>query len=283
MRFFGIKPTFVFALTLMFVLTAQLSHAQTPAKPLIIGESLELASKVVKETRRINVYLPEAYTAQATSTFPVIYMLDGGVAEDFLHIAGLMQVSIANGSMRPFILVGIENTVRRRDLTGPSENALDKKEIPNLGGSKLFRQFIADELIPEIEQRYRTSKERALVGESLAGLFTLECLSHAPDLFQTYIAIDPSLWWNDEALTTQFAEKLRKQPRLAKNLYFASAGQAGMANVANKFSDMLKASQVQGLHWTYENYPKETHASIYHPAALTAFRQLFAIPVKTEK
>jgi predicted alpha/beta superfamily hydrolase len=283
MRLFGLKPSFVFALALMFVLAAEASHAQTQAKPLIIGESLELASKVVKETRRINVYLPEAYHSQKAQAFPVIYMLDGGLAEDFLHIAGLIQVSIANGSMRPFILVGIENTVRRRDLTGPSENALDKKEIPNLGGSKLFRQFIADELIPEIEQRYRTSKERALVGESLAGLFTLECLLHAPDLFQTYIAIDPSLWWNDEALTRQFAEKLVSHPSLAKNLYLASAGQAGMAGVANKFSDMLKASQVQGLLWTYENYPKETHASIYHPAALSAFRQLFAAPVKTQK
>ncbi|MCX7219270.1 MAG: hypothetical protein NTY70_10135 [Burkholderiales bacterium] len=65
-------------------------------------------------------------------------------------------------------------------------------------------------------------------------------------------------------------------PILTKNLYLASAGQAGMAGVANKFSDMLKASQVQGLDWIYENYPKETHASIYHPAALSAFRQLFA-------
>ncbi|MFZ6747910.1 alpha/beta hydrolase [Undibacterium sp. Ren11W] len=281
MRFSRSKSILLLALTLALSLVSPLGHTQTVVKPLVIGDSLELVSKGLGETRRINVYLPDAYPADRSRTFPVIYMLDGGLAEDFLHIAGLMQVSMANGSMRPFILVGIENTVRRHDLTGPSENALDKKEVPNLGGSALFRQFIADELIPEIEQRYRTTKERALIGESLAGLFTLECLLHAPDLFQTYIAIDPSLWWNDEALTSQFAEKLRKQPRLAKNLYFASAGQAGMANVANKFSDMLKASQVQGLHWTYENYPKESHASIYHPAALTVFRQLFAATAKT--
>jgi predicted alpha/beta superfamily hydrolase len=283
MRSSGLKNTLAFVLTVALSIAAQFSHAQTVSKPLVIGDSLEMASRGLKESRRINVYLPDVYQTERSRSFPVVYMLDGGLAEDFLHIAGLMQVSMANGSMRPFILVGIENTVRRHDLTGPSENALDKKEVPNLGGSALFRQFIADELIPEIEQRYRTTKERALVGESLAGLFTLECLFHAPDLFQTYIAIDPSLWWNDEALTTQFAEKLRKQPRLAKNLYFASAGQAGMANVASKFSDMLKASQVQGLDWTYENYPKESHASIYHPAALTAFRQLFAPAAKTQK
>lgn len=283
MRISGYWIPLVSGLTLALTLAlgAQLAQAQTVARPLVIGDSLELVSKGLKETRRINVYLPDAYQTERSMSFPVVYMPDGGLAEDFLHIAGLIQVSIANGSMRPFILVGIENTVRRRDLTGPSENALDRKEVPDLGGSKRFRQFIAEELIPEIEQRYRTTKERALVGESLAGLFTLECLLHTPELFQTYIAIDPSLWWNDEALTTQFAKKLSAHPSLLKQLYFASSAQTGMENAAKDFSEMLKKSQVQGLQWTYQHYPKETHATVYHPAALIAFRQLFAPATKT--
>jgi predicted alpha/beta superfamily hydrolase len=271
----------VFGFALMLVINANSAQAQTVVKPLIIGESLDLPSKVLQETRHINVYLPDAYHAETKTSLPVVYMPDGGLAEDFLHIAGLIQVSIANGTMRPFILVGIENTVRRRDLTGPSENALDKKTVPNLGGSAVFRRFIADELIPEIEQRYRTSKERALVGESLAGLFTLECLLHAPELFNSYIAIDPSLWWNDEGLTRQFSEKFKTQASLSKNLYLASSAQRGMENAAMGFSDMLKKSAVQGLNWKYEQYPNETHATIYHPAAIIAFRQLFAPATKT--
>jgi predicted alpha/beta superfamily hydrolase len=258
------------------VFSASPAHAQTMVKPLVIGESLELVSHSMKETRRINVFLPDEYQREKNTSFPVIYMPDGGLAEDFLHIAGLVQVSVANGTMRPSILVGIENTVRRRDLTGASENALDKKEIPNLGGANLFRRFIADELIPEIESRYRTTKERSIVGESLAGLFVLETLFHTPELFKTYIAIDPSLWWNDEKLTAQFAEKLLASPILNKNVYVASSGQAGMTAVAEHFSAMIKRSEVQGLNWTYEPYPKETHATIYHPAAIIAFRRLFA-------
>lgn len=255
--------------------------AQVTVKPLVIGESLELASKTMQETRRINVYLPDGYQQDQSKSYPVIYMPDGGIAEDFLHIAGLMQVSMANGTMRPFILVGIENTVRRRDLTGPSESELDKKAIPNLGGAETYRQFLTRELIPEIEQRYRTTQERALLGESLAGLFTIETLFHTPDMFQTYIAIDPSLWWNDERLTKQFAEKLQAQPLLAKNLYFASSGQRGMEQVIKNFAEMLTMKKPQALNWTYEHFAKETHATIYHPAALLAFRQLFAPePVK---
>nr|WP_315469712.1 alpha/beta hydrolase-fold protein [uncultured Undibacterium sp.] len=250
--------------------------AQLTVKPLVIGESLELVSKTMQETRRINVYLPDGYQQDQSKTYPVIYMPDGGIAEDFLHIAGLMQVSIANGTMRPFILVGIENTVRRRDLTGPSDSDLDKKAIPNLGGADLYRHFLTKELIPEIELRYRTTQERALVGESLAGLFTIETLFHTPEMFQTYIAIDPSLWWNDQALTARFAEKLKANPQLAKNLYFASSGQRGMEQVIKSFAEMLKLQQPKGLNWTYEHFAKETHATIYHPAALIAFRKLFA-------
>jgi predicted alpha/beta superfamily hydrolase len=261
------------ALALCFVTGAQ---AQVLVKPLVMGESLELKSKNLAETRRINVYLPDVYTADKSSSFPVMFMLDGGMAEDFLHIAGLMQVSVANGTMRPFILVGVENTVRRRDLTSPSDNALDKRDIPNAGGSAQFRQFLVNELLPEIEQRYRTTQEHALIGESLAGLFTLETLLHTPDAFQTYIALDPSLWWNDETLTADFAAKLAAQPKLVKKLYFASSGQAGMEKVIQHFADMLNQTKPEGLQWTYEKYREETHATIYHPAALKAFRSLFA-------
>lgn len=256
--------------------------AQVTVKPLVIGESLEFVSKTMQETRRINVVLPDAYRQDLSKAYPVIYMPDGGLAEDFLHIAGLMQVLIANGSMRPFILVGVENTVRRRDMTGPSESDLDKKAIPNLGGAEMYRRFLITELIPEIEQRYRTTQERALVGESLAGLFTLETLFQIPDVFQSYIAIDPSLWWNDEKLIADFAKKLQSQPRLGKNLFFASSGQMGMATAIQRFAQMLTTSKPDALNWTYEHFAKETHATIYHPAALVAFRTLFA-PVPEKK
>jgi len=160
--------------------------------PLSIGQTFTLQSKVLGETRRINVYLPPAYTDSATLRLPVLYMPDGGLQEDFLHVAGLVQVSVGNGTMRPFILVGIENTARRRDMTGPTTNAEDKKIAPKVGGSAAFRQFIRQELMPAVKQRYRTTAETAIVGESLAGLFVVETLLLEPSLFNTYLAFDPS-------------------------------------------------------------------------------------------
>ncbi|HEY0672684.1 MAG TPA: alpha/beta hydrolase-fold protein, partial [Longimicrobiales bacterium] len=156
--------------------------AQT-AQPLVIGETFTIESKVLGEARRINVYAPTVYLDSANTPLPVLYMPDGGMAEDFLHIAGLVQVSVGNGTMRPFLLVGIENTQRRRDMTGPTTNEEDRKIAPRVGGSADFRNFIRSELMPAIKTRYRTTNETAIMGESLAGLFVVETLLLEPALF----------------------------------------------------------------------------------------------------
>ena len=91
---------------------AQLNQSVAPATPLVIGETLTIDSKVLSETRRINVYVPPGYAESADARFPVLYMPDGGMAEDFLHVAGLVQVSVGNGTMRPFLLVGTGSPLR---------------------------------------------------------------------------------------------------------------------------------------------------------------------------
>jgi predicted alpha/beta superfamily hydrolase len=242
--------------------------------PLVIGETFTIDSKILSETRRINVYLPPAYAESPDARFPVLYMPDGGMAEDFLHVAGLVQVSVGNATMRPFILVGIENTQRRRDMTGPTESAEDKKIAPRVGGAEGFRAFIRQELMPQVKARYRTTKETAIVGESLAGLFVVETFLLEPDLFDTYIAFDPSLWWNNQKLVNDAAERLRARLKLEKTLYFASSGD-GFTEITQKLANILAKNAPPGIHWHYEAMPDEKHSTIYHPAALKAFRTVF--------
>ncbi len=245
------------------------------ATPLVIGETFTIDSKILGETRRINVYVPPGYTESRDMRLPVLYMPDGGLAEDFLHIAGLVQISVSNETMRPFLLVGIENTQRRRDLTGPTRNEDDKKIAPLVGKSEAFRQFIRAELMPQVKERYRTINETAIVGESLAGLFVVETLLLEPDLFDTYIAIDPSLWWNNHELVNGAAERLRARPRLEKTLYMANSNEKGIAEVTKRLAEVLGKNAPAGIHWYYENMPDESHRTIYHPAALKAFRIVF--------
>jgi predicted alpha/beta superfamily hydrolase len=258
---------------LLFCLFPPTLRAADKPAPLCIGDTFTIESKAVAETRRINVYLPPGYAEAADKRFPVLYMPDGGMAEDFLHVAGLVQVSVGNGTMRPFILVGIENTERRRDMTGPTENAKDKEIAPRVGGSAAFRKFVREELMPEVKARYRTTDETAVVGESLAGLFILETLLLEPDLFDIYIAFDPSLWWNNEHLLKIAPEQLEKSSKVEKTLYFAAS--SDMGDLANRFADILTKDAAPSLHWHFEAMPEERHSTIYHPAALKAFRFLF--------
>jgi uncharacterized protein len=249
--------------------------ASQKGEPLVVGETFTIDSKILGETRRINVYGPPDALKAADVRLPVIYMPDGGIGEDFLHLAGLVQVSSGNGTMRPSLLVGIENTQRRRDLTGPTENDEDRKIAPVVGGSEAFRKFMRQELMPQVRARYRTTDETAIVGESLAGLFVLETLLREPDLFDTYIAIDPSLWWNNQSLVHKAADLLRARPGLKKSLYFASSDERGIAENSQKLADILGKEAPPGLHWHYEKMPEEKHSTIFHPAAQKAFRAVF--------
>lgn len=243
-------------------------------QPLVIGETLTIKSEAVGETRRINVYLPAGYAQAPEARWPVLYMPDGGLAEDFLHVAGLLQVSAGNLTMRPFILVGIENTERRRDLTGPTEQAEDRKIAPRVGGSAAFRRFIREELMPAVQARYRTTRERAVMGESLAGLFVVETWALEPELFDSYIALDPSLWWNKESLTAATAGVVRARPAtLRPRLFMASSSEPTIQQAAERFTAML--GQAGAANWRYLPMPQETHMTIYHPAALIAVRELF--------
>jgi predicted alpha/beta superfamily hydrolase len=261
--------------TQLFLTLGARASAADKAQPLVIGETFTIDSRILSETRRINVYAPPAYTESPNARLPVLYMPDGGIAEDFLHVAGLVHVSSGNGTMRPFLLVGIENTQRRRDMTGPTESENDKKIAPRVGGSEAFRKFIREELMPQVKTRYRTTDETAIVGESLAGLFVIETFLLEPDLFDTYIAFDPSLWWNDQKLVKVVGERLRARPLLAKTLYFASSGDDLRIGATQSLADALGKDAPPSIKWQYEQMPDEKHSTIYHPAALKAFRALF--------
>jgi predicted alpha/beta superfamily hydrolase len=182
--------------------------------------------------------------------------------------------------MRPFLLVGIENTERQRDMTGPTEIEKDKKIAPRVGGSAAFRKFIRNELMPQVKRRYRTTRETAIVGESLAGLFVVETFLLERDLFDTYIAFDPSLWWNNQKLINGAPERLKAYPKLEKTLYFASSGE-DTAEITQRFAEVLGKNAASVVRWHYEKMPDEKHSTIYHPAALKAFRALFKPAVKT--
>jgi predicted alpha/beta superfamily hydrolase len=239
-------------------------------------ESFTIESSGLKETRRINVYLPPGYEAPGAARFPVLYMPDGGVQEDFPHIAATVDAGIRAGELRPMLVVGIENTERRRDVTGPTEVEEDRKIAPRVGGSAAFRAFIRGELMPEVRRRYRVTDETAIIGESLAGLFIVETFFLEPEMFDTYIALSPSLWWNQEELVRKAAERLKTQKELHKTLYLSSADEENIVAPTAHLAELLRAGAPAGLRWEYKPRPDLTHGTIYRGVAPQVLRSLFA-------
>ena len=166
--------------------------------PITIGETHMLAYSD-GEARQVNVYLPDGY-AEGEESYPVLYLIDGGLAQDFLHVTGTTALNALWGRSQPVIVVGIETKDRRAELIETKGNAEEREAFPTAGNSAAFRAWLRDDVKPLVEQTYRTNGTDAVMGESLAGLFIVETWLDEPALFDRYAAINPSLWWQDNAL-----------------------------------------------------------------------------------
>ncbi len=254
---------------LFFLLISCVNYAQE-TDPIPAHDAFTIDSKHVGETRTINVWTPLNYKT-STDALPVMYMADGGIVdEDFPHIANTLAALIASKSIPPMILVGIANTQRRRDLTGPTVVEKDKEIAPFVGGSEKFRAFIKEELFPEINKRYRTTNKRSLIGESLSGLFVVETFFLTPDMFDNYIAFDPSLWWNDQYLLKTSKEHLANFPESEKRLWFAGSSAKDINKATKKLSEVLKSENLPNVKWRYSPESKEEHHTIFRATKVKA-------------
>ncbi|NVK27961.1 MAG: alpha/beta hydrolase [Flavobacteriia bacterium] len=238
--------------------------------PIPEHEDHTIQSIVLKEDRVINVWLPPSYS-ESVSSFPVLYMPDGGVKEDFPHIANTLNQLIEDERIPPIILVGIENTERGRDLTGASVVADDEQYCPLSDGAKDFRKFISEELFQFIDSNYRTNETRGIVGESLAGLFVMETFLMSTSTFDFYIAMDPSLWWNDHYLVQHADSLLNQMPDDDVVLWFAGSDAQDISEYTQSLNTILKRSAPDVLQWTYADYPNEHHHTIFRASKEAAF------------
>ena len=193
-------------------------RAQTHA-PLVIGYSDSLYSNILKEPRQLWVYVPSDIQthAFAPQRYPVLYLLDGDA--HFSSVVGMMQqLTRVNGNnlFPEMIVVGIANTDRTRDLT-PTHIFSDPPFMGPVfsrttGGGENFLAFIEKELMPYVEANYPTQPYKMLIGHSFGGLTVMQCLTRHTQLFNAYICIDPSMWWDKERFL-ESTKKALKEPR----------------------------------------------------------------------
>lgn len=267
------RPAAWLALHLVGLCAAGDCLAQGTTQPGVPHQTFPLVSRIMGEERRINVYLPTGYAA-GTGRFPVLYMPDGGAEEDFPHVAGTIDSLIARRLIRPVLVVGVENTERRRDMTGPTVVGSDSAIAPRVGGSAAFRAFFRDELMLEVRRRYRVTDESGIVGESLAGLFVVETFLLEPELFRHYIALSPSLWWNREELVQSSGARLAGMCAAPRTFYLASADEENIVPGAAALADTLRRLAPRTLVWYFEPRPDLTHGTIYRSASPGAFEKV---------
>ncbi len=234
-------------------------------------ETFTIHSQAMGETRTVNVYVASTDTA----SLPVVYMPDGGIAEDFPHVAGTIDSLVALGEMVPVILVGVENTERRRDMTDPTAVSSDSSVAPRVGGSAAFHRFWLEELKPDIGRRYGSGGTTAIIGESLAGYFIVESFLRYPGGFDQYIAISPSLWWNARTLIDQSGELTRGRGDVPAGLLLTAANETDIVPHVTALADTLAAVGDPGISWRHQPRPDLKHGTIYRAVSPGILRDLF--------
>lgn len=247
--------------------------------PIVMGQSYALPSAVYGGTREINVWLPPGY-ADSGKTYPVLYLLDGGQDQDFHHISGLVQLGTVVGTTKDLILIGVASKDRRNELAfRATHDASLVADYPTHGQSERFRRFIAEEVKPFVEAHYRTDGDDGVIGESLAGLFIVETFLKQPALFDRYMAISPSVWWDDGALVSEAPALIAAQAPAPRTLGLTIADEGGEMQAAmDTLVDAIRDPLPEGLIARYEQREGETHATTYHPAALDILRDVYAPP-----
>ena len=259
-------------------------------KPFVLGEIREIQSVQLNEKRTLNIYLPTDYEKDSAAKYNVIYLLDGGRDEDFIHVAGLVQFNNFPWINRvpKSIVVGIATIDRRRDFTFPSTVETDKKNNPTSGHSDNFIAFIEKELQPFIEKNYRANDSKMLIGQSLGGLLATEILLKKPTLFDKYVIISPSLWWNNGSLLDENSSVLQESFSRKTDVYIG-VGKEGLTPTkpprvmevdANLLAEKLRKSKSENLTVNFDYLPEEDHATIAHQAIFNAFRILY--PAKSD-
>lgn len=240
-------------------------------------ERLVVKSQVLGEDRVILVRTPAGY-ARGSEKFPVLYMTDGDA--HIQHTSGTISFLARNARMPEMIVVGITNTDRTRDLTPTRVERVpgnpNAQGFPTSGGADKFLKFIETELIPLVESKYRTMPFRALAGHSLGGLFAVHAMLTKPELFNSYIAVSPSLQWDNFGEIDRVKEFFKTRKELNRTLFASLGNEPGdIGDAYGLFQDELRRQQLKGFVWEAVRYEDEDHGSVVLRSHYAGLRKVF--------
>jgi predicted alpha/beta superfamily hydrolase len=249
------------------------------------SEVITIHSKVLTEDRKIYIHCPKLDSSDVNKRFPVLYLMDGENHFELLsqYVDYLSRPDV--WAMPKIIVVGIPNTKRVRDLT-PTQSQLNYEGIPDTaawykssGGNETFLEFLKKELMPFVDSNYTTQQYKLFAGHSFGGISSINCMLTHPDMFDAYIAVSPSFWWDNEYLLKWSEKKLISGSTLNKKLFYCDGNEGGSDSFFHKgllkFDSIIAEKKMVGFDYKYKHYPDEMHMTVPIIAYLDALRFIF--------
>jgi predicted alpha/beta superfamily hydrolase len=242
--------------------------AQQTTSDFVIGDKISFESKILNEKRIIVVIPPLNYKSHPDKKYPVVYVLDAG--NNLFATHGIVSYYSKMLEIMPeMIIVGIVNKDRIRDFTPTAI-----KDYPNGGGADNFIQFIDSELSTYIDSVYPTSDYKCILGHSAGGLLAIYALQTKPNLFDSFLVIDPSLWWNDLQCVKSTKDFFEKNDKLKKRLFISLSNEKDVG--VYPFLGELEKYAPNEFTWEFKHYKNETHNSLGHKSICDGFEMIFS-------
>jgi predicted alpha/beta superfamily hydrolase len=266
----------------IFLFGRQTTTEQVRSQEIVIGEKVEIRSELLGEKRSVLIRLPQDYR-RSKQKYPVLYVLDG---EFFFEQAAaavrfLSELEYIRSQPIPqMIVVGIVNVDRNRDYTPTyAPKQAGGLEFPTSGKADKFTEFLVSELFPFIESHYRTQPYRILSGWSLGGLFTVYAYLEHADLFSAYIAMSPSLWWDDSLYVKRADSYLAKGLISDKTLIVTVGSQEGGTigrSVRDGFIASMEKKLAKGKPFRAVEIPDEGHNYVLYKAIYEGLKSAYS-------
>lgn len=277
-----------------FMLLAAVRVQSQGREELVMGHSEELYSRILKEKRVVWIHVPSNESPDGEfgpEQYPVIYLLDGWKPSFALLTSIVAQLSGGSGNLAypKMIVVGIPGVERTRDYTPTrlqrTPAGMDSLEATRSGGGEPFIQFIARELIPHVDSLYPTAPFRILIGHSLGGLLSVYTMMNHTNLFNAYVASDPSMFWDEQVVLKQARQQLPRLDLSKRSLYLATANSMNSGIDTSvigpimrcnfQLRDYLQSNPGNHLDVGYKDYPDYDHGTVSLPAMYDALRFIF--------
>jgi predicted alpha/beta superfamily hydrolase len=258
--------------------------------PFTTGFEETIPSKILGKERKIWIHIPNnngGNKIKDRGHYPVVYVLDG--SENFNTVVSITEHMEESSLCPPMIVVGIVPIERLSELTTGTD-----KELPNVvGNADKFMSFVEKELIPYIDTNYPTTTYKTLIGHSLGGLTVMNTFVHKPTLFNSYVSLDGSLWWDNKKIVKEAKTILPTQNYKGKTLFMAMAnrlekgvdtlsvqkdtsGSTGLIRSNLEFiKDLSKITKNQ-LRFKHKFYEDDNHPSVRLIGEYDALRFVFA-------